>query len=116
MRSRSGRRSPVADAAPVPAGADTVRVSKDMGITHAEFFRTVRSLLEGEDAELRDDGVLLRRGPARIEIRLGVEGRRTLGRFHLPRTEVELVFRDCPPGTVAAFLQRFDTRFRRGGG
>lgn len=87
-----------------------------MGITHAEFFRTVRSLLAGEQAELRDDGVTLRRGAATIEIRLGPEGARRLGRFQLPRTEVELLFRDCAAADVTAFIERFDTRFRRGGG
>ncbi len=95
---------------------DDVRVVKDMGITHAEFFRTVRSLVDGEDAEFNDFGLTIRRGRARIEIRLGPEGSRALGRFQLPRTEVELIFRDCPAGEIAAFVERFDTRFRRGGG
>ncbi len=95
---------------------DVVRIVKDMGITHAEFFRTVQSLLEGEDAELCEDGVTIRRGPARIDIQLGPEGTRALGRFHLPRTAVELVFRDYPAADAAAFVERFDTRFRRGGG
>jgi hypothetical protein len=106
----------VADDAAGESRGDVVRVVKDMGITHAEFFRTVSSLLEGEDAELREDGVTLTRGPGRIEIRLGPEGTRSLGRFHLPRTAVELVFRNCSPADVAAFVERFDTRFRRGGG
>ena len=95
---------------------DVVRIFKDMGITHAEFFRTVQSLLEGEDAEVRRDGVTIRRGPARIDIRLGPEGTRALGRFNLPRTAVELIFSNCPAADAAAFVERFDTRFRRGGG
>lgn len=87
-----------------------------MSISHAEFFRTLRPLLEGEDHELRDDGVTLRRGAARIEIRLGPEGRRELGNFGLPRTVVELVFESLPANQADRFLTRFDTRFRRGGG
>jgi len=93
-----------------------VRIVKDMGITHAEFFRTVRSLLQGEDAVVRDDGVALRRGATMIEIRLGPEGARSLGRFQLPRTEVELLFVGCTEAEVTNFVTRFDTCFRRGGG
>jgi len=106
----------VADARAGATPPPVVRIVKDMGITHAEFFRTVRSLLEGEDAVVRDDGVTWRRGAATIEIRLGPEGARKLGRFQLPRTEVELLFHDCAAAGVTSFVARFDTCFRRGGG
>lgn len=87
-----------------------------MSITHADFFRSVHPLLAGEDHEIRDDGVTIRREMARIEIRLGPEGARALGNFRLPRTRVELEFHGCPPAAIADFMARFDTRFRRGGG
>ena len=116
MRSRRGRRWPVAETRATAAALPVVRIVKDMGITHAEFFRTVRSLLDGEEAEVGDDGVTLRRGAAAIEIRLGPEGARSLGRFRLPRTEVELLFRGCTAAEVSAFVARFDNCFRRGGG
>jgi hypothetical protein len=111
-----GRRWPVAEGGTEAVSRQVVRFAKDMGITHAEFFRTMQSLIAGEDVELDARGLTIRRGPARIEIRLGPEGTRALGRFQLPRTEVEFVFRNCPDGEIAAFVERFDTRFRRGGG
>ena len=92
------------------------RVVKDMGITHADFFRSVRPLLEAVDHALRDDGVTLRLDAGTVEIRLGPEGRRSLGNFHLPRTRVELRFRGCTADSIESFIARFDTRFRRGGG
>jgi hypothetical protein len=92
------------------------RVVKDMAITHADFFRSLQPLLEGEDHQLRVDGVTLRRAGGRISIRLGPERMRALGNFRLPRTRVTLEFRDLPPDEVASFLAQFDTRFRRGGG
>lgn len=116
MRSRSGRRWPVAEGKAGDAGDTTRRVVKDMSISHAEFFRTVQPLLEGETHEIREDGVVLRRGAASIEIRLGPEGRRGLGNFGLPRTMVEIVFDGVSQGEGDRFLARFDTRFRRGGG
>jgi hypothetical protein len=92
------------------------RIVKDMGITHVDFFRSIRPLLEGVDHSVRDDGVTRTLGAGSVEIRLGAEGRRSLGNVHLPRTEVELLFRNCAPGDIAAFVADFDTRFRRGGG
>lgn len=116
MRSRSGRRWPVAEEPAGDTRDTTRRVVKDMSISHAEFFRTVQPLLEGETHELRDDGVILWRGSASIAIRLGPEGRRQLGNFGLPRTVVEIVFDGVSQGEGDRFLARFDTRFRRGGG
>ena len=116
MRSRYGRRWPVAEEKAGDSRDTSRRVVKDMSISHAEFFRTVRPLLEGETCELREDGVILRRGGASIEIRLGPEGRRRLGQFGLPRTVVEIVFDGVTGNEADRFLAGFDTRFRRGGG
>ena len=116
MRSPPGRRWLVADA---PAGeprSDDHVVVKDMAITHADFFRTVAPLLADEDHELREDGLTIRRGAARIDIALGHEKTRLLGNFRLPRTRVEIRFSGCEPPAIESFLARFDTRFRRGGG
>lgn len=95
---------------------DTCVVVKDMTITHADFFRTVQPLLEGQDHDLRADGLTIRRGDAHIDIELGPEGARELGNFRLPRTRVEIRFSGCEPAAIAQFLARFDMRFRRGGG
>ena len=116
MRSPSARRWPVVDPDAGGSRDGIRRVVKDMGITHADFFRSVRPLLEAVDHALRDDVVTLRLDAGTVEIRLGPEGRRSLGNFHLPRTRVELRFRDCAPDTIDTFIARFDTRFRRGGG
>jgi hypothetical protein len=98
------------------SGERLQRIVKDMGITHADFFRSIRPLLQGSAHEVRTDGVTLALGAGSVEIGLGPEARRSLGNFHLPRTEVELRFRDCTPGEIEAFVADFDTRFRRGGG
>ena len=87
-----------------------------MSISHAEFFRTVRPLLEGEAHEVRADGVTIQRGGSRIEIRLGPEGARRLGTFRLPRSLVEIGFYGGLQEEADEFLARFDRHFRRGGG
>ena len=103
------------DPAGVPRDEPHV-VVKDMALTHADFFRTVQPLLEGEDHALHSGGLTIRQGEARIDIALGPEETRPLGNFRLPRTRVEIRFRHCAPAAIEAFLARFDTRFRRGGG
>jgi hypothetical protein len=87
-----------------------------MAITHAEFFRTLQRMLRHSPHELSQAGATIRLGGGRVEIRLGPEGSRRLGRFELPRTLVELRFDDCEPGAVEAFVAGFDDHFRRGGG
>jgi len=87
-----------------------------MTITHPEFFRTLQRLLLHSPHELARDGATFRLGEGHVEIRLGPEGSRRLGGFHLPRTLVELRFDHCEPGAVDGFLARFDRHFRRGGG
>ena len=112
----SGRRWPVAEPDAGESRDSICRVVKDMGITHADFFRSVRPLLEAADHMLRDDGVTLRLDGGIVDILLGPESRRSLGNFHLPRTRVELRFRGCTADSIESFIARFDTRFRRGGG
>lgn len=112
----SGRRWPVAEPDAGESRDGIRRVVKDMGITHADFFRSIRPLLEAADHTLRDDGVTLRLDGGIVEIRLGPESRRSLGNFHLPRTRVDLRFQNCAADSIEAFIARFDTRFHRGGG
>lgn len=92
------------------------RVVKDMSITHAEFFRTLRRLLAARQHELQPDGASVVLGDGRVEIHLGPQGTRELGNVRLPRTFVELQFTGCTPDAVDAFVGDFDRCFRRGGG
>jgi hypothetical protein len=114
---RSGPRwlvARIADGSASPA-ADVV-ISKDMGITHADFFRIIPLVLKGERYRLHSAGVDIERDGVRIQVRLEAEGARRLGSFALPRTVVTLHFFGCNEAAVKAFMVNFDTRFRRGGG
>ncbi len=99
-------------------GADPqeVRVTKDMALSHADFFRVLPKLLDGRSYEIDGRTVRIAVGPGRIEIRLSPEGGRAMGALRLPRTQVELRFRGCPSPAVQSFLAEFDLRYRRGGG
>jgi hypothetical protein len=106
----------VAEHQPAGQSRQPVRIVKDMTITHPEFFRTLQRLLHDSPHERAHDGVTFQLGGGRVEIRLGPEQDRRLGRFRLPRTLVEMRFDDCERGAVDAFVARFDLHFRRGGG
>jgi hypothetical protein len=93
-----------------------VRVVKDMALSHADFFRILPALLENETYDIDGNNIRLARGTGEIEIRLSPECHRQMGMLRLPRTEVELRFRECSARVVEAFLAHFDLRYRRGGG
>jgi len=97
-------------------GSAVVVITKDMGISHADFFRIIPLVLKGERYHLDATGVDIARQNARIQIQLGAESARRLGSFALPRTRVELRFDGCSDEAIQAFVANFDTRFRRGGG
>lgn len=98
------------------ADSKEVRVTKDMALSHNDFFRILPALLDGESYEIDVNKVRVARGPGQIEIRLSPESYRQMAALRLPRTEVELRFRECSAQEVETFLANFDLRYRRGGG
>ena len=98
---------------PEPA---VVRFSRDMGITHSEFFRTLPAALptlpytaQGRDVIVHDDTRCL-------VISLSPEGRRRIAALSLPTTQVHFTFSGYSPQDVEQFMARFDRAFQRGGG
>ena len=98
------------------ADPSEVRVVKDMALSHADFFRILPVLLEHERYDIHGDNIRVARGTGEIEIRLSPESHRQMGMLRLPRTQVELRFRECSAQAVERFLAHFDLRYRRGGG
>lgn len=93
-----------------------LRVEKTMTLTRAEFATSLAALLGRPVAA---DG-----GPVRVALSEGVvvlsceplAAVRLGGLLELPRARVVLAFEGVPPDSRAAFLQRFDIAFQRGGG
>lgn len=93
-----------------------VTITKDMGVTHAEFFRLLPRAL-GTEAYSRDGArVVLEDGNRRLEITLGPEGRRQIALLRLPRTAVTLSFIGYSDDDRAAALALFERAFQRAGG
>ena len=94
----------------------SVTIEKEMGITHAEFFRVMARALDGREHDLKPDGVVINDGPQRLEIVISEESRRRIALFSLPVTRVTLSFSGYKTNEIDETLIWFDRHFQRGGG
>jgi len=95
--------------------ADIV-VNKEMGITHAEFFRNIPRALGSDDYLKEDDRVLLASPGKSLEIRISEQTERRIALFVLPVTHVTLTFKGYDESAVTESVETFDRAFQRGGG
>ena len=104
---------------PVAGGAESggpVTITKDMGITHAEFFRLLPRAFGTEAYSRHGDRVVVEDGNRRLEITLGPEATRQIALLRLPRTALTLSFSGYSDDDRAAALALFDRAFQRAGG
>lgn len=111
MCSPSGRRSPVAE-----ESSDAIVFVKEMGVSHADFFRIIPRALGTTDYSRSVTGIVLEDGDKRLEITIGPEGKRTIALLSLPVTTVTLTFSNYNQAELTSALDRFNLYFRRGGG
>ena len=96
---------------------DPLTVDKEMGITHAEFFRVIGRALDGRPHRVEGTRVRLAEGDGRrLDITLAAEGERRIAGLALPVTRVRLAFTGYGETEAADLLARFDRWFQRGGG
>ncbi len=93
-----------------------VRFSRDMGITHSEFFRTLPAALAALPYTVQGHDVVINDDTRRLVITLSPESRRRLGALSLPTTQVHFTFSGYSPQDIDQFMSRFDRAFQRGGG
>ena len=93
-----------------------VRFSRDMGITHGEFFRTLPAALPMLPYTVQGHDVIIAEDTQRLVISLSPEGRRRIAALSLPTTQVHFTFTGYSPQDVEQFMSRFDRAFQRGGG
>ena len=99
----------------MPSSA-VVRFSRDMGITHSEFFRTLPAALAALPYTVQGHDVIINDNTQRLVITLSPESRRRLGALSLPTTQVHFTFSGYSPQDIDWFMARFDRAFQRGGG
>ena len=98
-------------------GAQTQTVTKEMGISHKEFFRTLPKVLDGMDYTIDGNRIVTSEANRQLEINVSDERERKLSALmSLPVTDVELIFTGYSGPDRHAFLEIFDINFFRGGG
>jgi len=91
-------------------------LTRDMGMTHSDFFRTFPAVAGESSWQVERNIVTLQQPRGTVTIRLGPQGERRIAGLSLPTTLLEFEFPHYPPADVEAFMSRFDRSFRRGGG
>lgn len=88
-----------------------------MGITHKDFYGELPNLLNDIPYQQIKDTIKFQINRKNIEIILGPEGFRELGRsMRLPVTVITLHFFDFSEEEVSAFIKHFNLKFMKGGG
>ena len=93
-----------------------VRFSRDMGITHSEFFRTLPAAVPASAYTVQGPDIIVAEDTRRLVISLSPEGRRHIAALSLPTTQVHFTFSGYSPQDVEEFMAPFDRAFQRGGG
>lgn len=92
-------------------------VKKEMGITHQDFYDELANLLTGIPYHHSNDIIRFQINHKKIEIILGPEGIRELGKsMQLPVTPVTLRFFEFAEEEVDDFIKHFNLKFMKGGG
>ena len=93
-----------------------VIIDKEMGITHAEFFRVMGRALENRNHRFSQTGVSIEDLGKSLEITLSEERERRIALMAIPATDVRLEFDGYSQEEIDATVTWFDRWFQRGGG
>lgn len=91
-------------------------VVHEMTISHTEFFRTLPAAMGTIPFSVAGNEISADWSGGNLKITLSEEGRRNFGPIPLPVTHVEIRFDGFGDSERLAFLKRFDSYYRRGGG
>ena len=93
-----------------------MEIQRELGVSHAVFFRSLAQLPAGWVHETRSDGATLRYAGGRVEISLGEECERRIAQICIPYTPVMFRYYGLSEDERNRFQARFDLTFFRGGG
>lgn len=96
--------------------ASRVTIDKEMGITHAEFFRVMGRALNGRDHRFSETGVTIEDAGKKLTITLSEERERRIALMAVPATDVRLQFDGYSRVEIDDTAAWFDRWFQRGGG
>lgn len=91
-------------------------ITRELGLTHADFFRTLPKALAGKSFQVDGTAITLEENQRRVTICLAPEGERRIGRLRLPVTRVTFAFEGFAEPEIGTFMSHFERHFQRGGG
>ena len=100
---------------PLYTAPDT-RLTREMSITHKDFFRLLPRAVNGVPVTRRDNQAHIATEAGRVKITLAPESIRKLGLMEFPVTGITIEFNGFSAAEQAAFLSRFDLAYQKGGG
>nr|VFK45884.1 MAG: hypothetical protein BECKSD772F_GA0070984_12601 [Candidatus Kentron sp. SD]VFK49823.1 MAG: hypothetical protein BECKSD772E_GA0070983_12491 [Candidatus Kentron sp. SD]VFK79989.1 MAG: hypothetical protein BECKSD772D_GA0070982_10784 [Candidatus Kentron sp. SD] len=103
---------------PIVEAKPTRVVSRQMGYRHRDFFRNLRTAMEGRAYKIiGKSSVIVREGDKQLEIELREESERGLSpSLRLPVTPVVFRFFGYSDREADEFLRAIDRHYQRGGG
>ena len=98
------------------ASVPGTRLTREMSITHRDFFRLLPRAVNGAPVTRRGNQADIATGAGQVRITLAPESVRKLGLMEFPVTQITIEFNGFSQTQQAAFLARFDLAYQRGGG
>lgn len=93
-----------------------IAYSREMGLTHDDFWRLLPRAMGVHPYERRGDEVHAKVHDGQLVIVLGAPQERRIALLHLPFSEVSFTFTGVDDTQQLAFKKHFDLHFQRGGG
>jgi hypothetical protein len=91
-------------------------ITREMGLTHKDFFRTIPKVFNDRAFQITDVTVTVCEAERCLRICLGPQRERRIAMLRLPVTDVSLHFIGYTETEVNGFMNRFARYFQRGGG
>lgn len=88
----------------------------EMGLTHAEFYRTLPSALQAIPYRQSTDRVIIEYAGGTITILLKPQRQRHIALLSVPYTPVSFAFDNLTETQTSAFMGEFMRYYQRGGG
>ena len=96
--------------------APVIEYSREMGLTHDDFWRLLPRAMGDHTFERRGDEVHARIHDGELLIHLGPTQQRQIALLNIPYSVVSFRFENVSKEQQMAFKTYFDLRFQRGGG
>jgi hypothetical protein len=94
----------------------TISFTRELGLTHAEFHRSLPPAIAHRPFRLDGDRVIVEEGPRTVTISLGPQQQRRIASLRLPFVVVDFEFTGFTEAEFQDFMKRFERYFQRGGG